>query len=91
MFYNKDNWRSFISDPISSQSRALRYYDELATRIRQLTGYSLETLERMFAAGYTLTPPDYSSSPSLSKLAENVKIKIREVPGFKDILEVKVE
>ena len=70
MFYNKEAWKSFISDPISSQSRTLRYYDELATRIRQLTGYSLEILEKMFAAGYTLTPPDYSSIPSLSEIAE---------------------
>lgn len=70
MFYNKDAWKSFISDPISSQSRTLRYYDELAGRIRQLTGHELETLERMFAAGYTLTPPDYSSSPALSEMAE---------------------
>lgn len=89
MFYNKDAWKSAMSDPISSQSRTLRYYDELACRIRQLTGYSLETLEKMFAAGYTLTPPDYSSSPALSELAGSVEIKIREAPGFKDILEVK--
>ena len=73
MFYNKDNWKSFISDPISLQSRQLRYYDELATRIRQLTGYNLETLEKMFAAGYTLTPPDYSSSPALSEMAEMIE------------------
>ena len=72
MTLNKDNgsWYRFFTDPVSLQSRQVRYYDELETQIRQLSGYNFETLEKLFAAGYTLTPPDYSSTHSLSEMAE---------------------
>lgn len=66
--YDSDSIGAFST--IYEQSKTIRHYDELETQIRQLTGYNLETLKQLFAAGYTLTPPDYSSSPSMSEMAE---------------------
>ena len=35
-----------------------RRYEKLEFEIRQLTGHDLEQLRKLFAAGYTLKPPD---------------------------------
>ena len=53
-FYNPKYW-TFIGH--------LRKFDELNNKIMQLTGYDIEKLVELFAAGYILTPPKYDSKP----------------------------
>ena len=64
MFYDETKWRKWMESAnvtyISYRDKLLRHYDELETEIGQLTGYNLETLRKLFAAGYTLTPPEYT-------------------------------
>lgn len=43
-------------------SMLLRRYDEMETTLIKLTGYDMEKLIELFAAGYTLQPPTYSNS-----------------------------
>ena len=53
---------------IMEQSNIIRLYDEKKIHIiESITGLSLDELIRLFAAGYTLTPPKYGS------LAEEMK------------------
>ena len=50
----------------------LRNYCEIEGKIEQLTGKTLYMLERMFAAGWTLTPPEnpVSLMEEMAKLAK---------------------
>ena len=52
------------------KSDLIRYYDEKNTTLRQLTGYDIEKLIELFAAGYTLEPPKYSTFDELLKETE---------------------
>ena len=45
---------------ITANGEALRRYEERETKLRQLTGYNIEKLIELFAAGYTLQPPEYT-------------------------------
>ena len=62
-WYNPENW---------TISTRFRYYAELNAKLVQLTGYSVEKVVELFAAGYTLEPPKYDSKPmsTLMKLEE---------------------
>ena len=42
---------------ITNRVKALQAYNEIETKLIQLTGYDLERLVELFAAGYTLEPP----------------------------------
>ena len=53
----------------STVSSTIRKYDELDTKLFQLTGYSIEQLVELFAAGYTLEPPCYKYR-SMAELEE---------------------
>lgn len=48
-------------DPRVSIISPKRAYDELETKLIQLTGFNLEKLVDLFAAGYTLKAPEYKS------------------------------
>ena len=50
--------------------RVVERYQKLELEIRHLSGYDLNELKWLFAAGYTLTPPDLSNRPSLAEIAE---------------------
>lgn len=41
-------------------------HDERNTKLRQLTGYDMEKLLELFAAGYTLEPPAAQKYESLT-------------------------
>lgn len=66
MFFN-----NFIEDYRRTAERTLREYQELDIKIEKLSGYSLGNLERLLAAGWTLTPPN--KNPSLSELADSTE------------------
>lgn len=51
---------------ITMNGDALRAYNEMETKLIQLTGYDMRKLIELFAAGYTLEPPRYS----IDKLSE---------------------
>ena len=42
-------------------ARTLYNFHELENDITELSGFNLEQLKVLFAAGYTLTPPDWIS------------------------------
>lgn len=49
----------------------MRELDELYTKLQIITGFTVEQLLEMFAAGYTLEKPDYSKSfEEMASLAE---------------------
>ena len=43
----------------STRAKALQKYNEMETVLIQLTGHNMEKLIELFAAGYTLEPPQY--------------------------------
>ena len=45
----------------STVRASLQAYCELETKLIQLTGFNLEKLVELFAAGYELRPPEYKS------------------------------
>lgn len=45
------------ADRIVDISRELQRYQELEIEIKQLCGYSFESLRNLFAMGYTIEPP----------------------------------
>ena len=49
--------------PNEEMARSLRDYGEKENRLIGLTGFDMEKLIELFAAGYTLQPPDYSRRP----------------------------
>lgn len=65
---------SFISPSlvITNRVNALQKYDEMNTTLIHLTGYDMEKLIELFAAGYTLQPPKYerTSFEDLAKESE---------------------
>lgn len=63
---------SYLSD--ISCSAALRQ-SELASKLEQLTGKSLDELVDLFAAGWTLSPPDPPKYDEMSKLAKEMDKK----------------
>ena len=54
-----------------SMNQALKRYQELELSTMATIGYTFEELVDLFAKGYTLTPPTYTSS--LADLAEEGK------------------
>lgn len=48
----------------------IRTYCELETKLLELTGCNMEQLVELFAAGYTLQSPKYTSFEDLEKEAE---------------------
>lgn len=54
-------------------ARSLRDYDETTTKLRQLTGYDVHELVRLFAAGYNLVPPDPPSYTEMRDLAKEME------------------
>ncbi len=61
---------SALSPPNEWVNRA-RELDELYTKLQIITGFTVEQLLEMFAAGYTLEKPDYSKSfEEMASLAE---------------------
>lgn len=63
------NWATLtiacsMNDIRRTADRILREYQELDIKIEKLSGYSLENLERLLAAGWTLEPPKKASSLS---------------------------
>lgn len=53
-------------------SQELLRYEELEIRIKQLTGFNLECLEKLFAMGFTLKPPEYDLTLSIDQIANLV-------------------
>ena len=49
--------------------KTLADYEMMNESLIKLTGYSMETLVKLFAAGYTLAPPKYENN-RLSDLEE---------------------
>ena len=62
------SFNDFFEDYRRTADRTLREYQELDIKIEKLSGYSLENLQRLLAAGWTLEPPEKSSS--LNDLAD---------------------
>ena len=61
---------SALSSPNEWVNR-VRELDELYTKLQIITGFTVEQLLEMFAAGYTLEKPDYSKSfEEMASLAE---------------------
>ncbi len=61
---------SALSPPNEWVNR-VRELDELYTKLQIITGFTVEQLLEMFAAGYTLEKPDYSKSfEEMASLAE---------------------
>lgn len=52
----------WMQDYPSSIARELIRYEELEIQIKQITGYNLDTLLKLFAMGYTLEKPKYDQS-----------------------------
>lgn len=50
----KNFWKS-----IQNVAGEVRYYEERVSKLRQVSGYDTEKLIELFAAGYTLVPPEY--------------------------------
>ena len=46
---------------VSGTSRQLGAYEELEHKLIQVSGYDMKKLIELFAAGYTLQPPDHKS------------------------------
>ena len=64
---------SALSPPNEWVNRA-RELDELYTKLQIITGFTVEQLLEMFAAGYTLEKPDYSKSfEEMASLAETTQ------------------
>lgn len=57
-----DKIATFLMSLDLRNSRLLEKYYELECKIRMLTGKDLESLERLFAAGWTLEPPKEQTS-----------------------------
>lgn len=55
----------------SEYAPSLRAYIEKEHRLIQVSGFDIDKLIELFAAGYTLQPPDYKSTERL--LAEEAK------------------
>ena len=63
-----------LTPPNECVSR-LTELDELYTKVRIVTGFTVEQLLEMFTAGYTLEKPDYSkASEEMASLAETVPL-----------------
>lgn len=52
----------FSGCALCNWANRVRELDELYTKIKVITGFTVEQLLEMFAAGYTLEGPDYSKS-----------------------------
>ena len=50
---------------ITNRVETIQAYDEMNTTLINLTGYDMEKLIELFAAGYTLQPPAYTSFEDL--------------------------
>lgn len=55
------NFSDIVLSTRSGVWAAYRKAEEEAARLRQVSGYSVEKLIELFAAGYTLQPPVYKS------------------------------
>ena len=62
--YRKGHREEAISTltPLNEWVNRVRELDELYTKLQIITGFTVEQLLEMFAAGYTLEKPDYSKS-----------------------------
>ena len=62
--YRKGHREEAISTltPPNEWVNRVRELDELYTKLQIITGFTVEQLLEMFAAGYTLEKPDYSKS-----------------------------
>ena len=60
--YRKGHREEAISTltPLNEWVNRVRELDELYTKLQIITGFTVEQLLEMFAAGYTLEKPDYS-------------------------------
>ena len=71
--YRKGHREEAISTltPLNEWVNRVRELDELYTKLQIITGFTVEQLLEMFAAGYTLEKPDYSKSfEEMASLAE---------------------
>lgn len=71
--YRKGHREEAISPltPPNEWVNRVRELDELYTKLQIITGFTVEQLLEMFAAGYTLEKPDYSKSfEEMASLAE---------------------
>ena len=71
--YRKGHREEAISalSPPNEWVNRVRELDELYTKLQIITGFTVEQLLEMFAAGYTLEKPDYSKSfEEMASLAE---------------------
>ena len=71
--YRKGHREEAISTltPPNEWVNRVRELDELYTKLQIITGFTVEQLLEMFAAGYTLEKPDYSKSfEEMASLAE---------------------
>lgn len=59
----------FLSPNYASLTEELQKYEKLEIEVKQLIGMNFECLRELFAAGYTLTPPE--PRKSMVELAEN--------------------
>lgn len=67
----KEFTRNFMGKWIESGLPGLGKYIEKETKLIQVSGFDIDKLIELFAAGYTLQPPDYKSMERL--LAEEAK------------------
>ena len=56
---------------MSKIASVLRIYEEMETTLIKLTGYDMERLIELLAAGYTLQPPTYNGS--LEELVKEIE------------------
>ena len=53
--------RKYLMRPVRDMHKNLAVYQEREHKLIQVSGYDIEKLIELFAAGYTLVPPDYKS------------------------------
>ena len=60
--------RTYIGHPYHNASKTLRHYEETETKLIKVSGFDMEKLIELFAAGYTLQPPKHADLNDICKL-----------------------
>ena len=64
----EDLFVSRVDRRYMDMSETLMEYEKLEIEVKRLTGFNFEMLKKLFAAGWTLTPPKYESLEGLVEL-----------------------
>lgn len=64
IFYPKEFGIRYLGIPMCG-FKTLREFEEMEHRLIQVSGFDMEKLIELFAAGYTLNPPKYNRSLKL--------------------------